>query len=394
MSNNESIFRIEKRLKELFGEKKTSELKAMMDADGAIMTGSFVLRGICNLNWSETDIDIVLSNQIRESALKNWLSSNCRQPQIDVDTFLYGDRMCRRGIITHATKYPFYNTHPVIVGSNTMLAGEAFSVEVIEVAFPRDKLHEFVVKNFDFDICKNVYSIVDGVAELFVHNMDAIQKRNCKFEFGGNCITSMERKVKYERRGFRVDCSQKSLLNNIITHQKRTKDDSNARDFKWILTTTDDIEKIGNQTVVCMNQLLDKTRLDSDYLKDFSEIVHFVSKRAMQTCLSCSFSQIGFTHFHIRGGFHIGNNGAENCELIFVSRYEELCAWNTIIDLCIAFHSLYLPSYVLVWIAEFLPAFRNKKNEEFFSHFEVVRLVQNVNEKFRHQRIEKAKKLK
>jgi hypothetical protein len=275
-----------------------------------------------------------------------------------------------------------------------MFSVEEFSVEVIEVAFPRDNLHEFVVKNFDFDICKNVYNVVDGVAELFVHNMDAIQKRNCKFEFGGNCITSMERKVKYERRGFRVDCSQKSLLNSIVTHQKRTKDDSNARDFKWVLTTTDNLEKIGDQTVVCINQCLDKTHLNSDYLKDLSDIVKYLSKRLLEKCIGCSFSQIGFTHFHLRGGFSITNNGAEECELIIVSRYEELCAWNTIVDLCVAFHSLFLPSYVLVWIAEFLPAFRNKKNEEFFSHLEVVRLVQNVNEKFRHQRIEKAKKLK
>lgn len=185
----QTIKEINNKFQELFSN-QTTDFKKIIKELECVVTGSFILQSILGLFWQETDMDIYIDVKKEDEKSKTIL-----------DYFLT-DKMGYK-IIKHTSSYV-----KSLIGINEVRTydkkNSPYKIQLIVVSTEMN-LHDYVNSNFDFDICKNIYSIDHNNRELLsVYKINEILSRKTKFALNDrNRIgSSVERCKKYQKRGF------------------------------------------------------------------------------------------------------------------------------------------------------------------------------------------------
>ena len=401
MSNDELILRVENDLKKFLGDNKLAGFKEALEKDGGVLTGSFLLRAIGGFKWSFSDIDIFLPALSSPSALKAWLDKDCESAFAMNEFSNYRDSLCNKSLKL-SSKYRFrclLQKEPDTSSYGAEFYESYFSVDIVETSFSGADLEPFIMEHFDFDMVKNTYKVVNGKSQLFVFNPEAISTLRCVFDCGdGDVIYSMNRKLKYEERGFDFDFSMKKTLRKIREQQMLTIDLSERRMI--VATTFYDLGGAHRGIADVGSRCILKNKSDAFEFPNeiIEEIVDTLKDRwsmsrgkirviSPERCHACSFTSCEFPHVHLKGSLLAADMGVICREIVVISRRYELLAWNAIVDLCVGLFPLNFPIYVLIWIAEWLPHFQiyHTNNEDALSHIRVFELVRNINETFRRR---------
>ena len=173
----EYIIKFEKRLKSIFGE-ETDTLKSLLNETGAVVSGSIIVQSILGEEWKNSDIDIYIPSTGEQSPHGNptskideWLLNKLGWKMTNyMAVCRYGDTMSRGQDITWIRNF----------NSNNLAIP---CVQLIHTRLKRDELTEYINTNFDFVICKNVYSVNRKSGLLSISDVAAIVKKQFSFEF-------------------------------------------------------------------------------------------------------------------------------------------------------------------------------------------------------------------
>lgn len=237
--------KINQEFKEIFGD-KNNEFKKLLSETNAIITGSFMIQCMLGEYWEGSDIDIfipVIGNYPNDiwinidtgihdfdaeiSDINNYTFAEIR-PRTIIEDFLF------KNITEDCDETPRYSNFTPILGYNILGvcsydAAKKYKIQVIHVEANKNtnKIKDFVRDTFDFDICKNIYSINNGFENIDFYNeynvfnkilyydpkrlffSDLIDDLNtdegtCFLENQDFPHSSNERLEKYEGRGFKL----------------------------------------------------------------------------------------------------------------------------------------------------------------------------------------------
>lgn len=79
----------------------------------------------------------------------------------------------------------------------------ANNVQIVSVDESKDKMFQFIVDEFDFDICKNMYSRKNNKGFVQIKSFHDIVSKLTPYRFTHNDQTSKFRRDRYETRGFK-----------------------------------------------------------------------------------------------------------------------------------------------------------------------------------------------
>lgn len=89
---------------------------------------------------------------------------------------------------------------------------------MVSVDETKDKMFQFIVDEFDFDICKNMYCRKNNKGFVQIKSFHDITSKLIPYRFTHNDQTSKFRRDRYETRGFKFyeDVSFCSILKSVI----------------------------------------------------------------------------------------------------------------------------------------------------------------------------------
>jgi hypothetical protein len=151
---------INSRLSTIFG-KRLSEFKDILERTGSVISGSFIIQCILSEHWDDSDIDIYVP--IKNNVLTKTPSGN---DVTEIERFLFEEM-----------KYEFkdYDHYGVDLNSDEIEInfvrnykvelGNYKTIQIIQVNMNNnvDKLNDFILESFDFDIFKN---------KIYINNKD------------------------------------------------------------------------------------------------------------------------------------------------------------------------------------------------------------------------------
>ena len=201
---------ITQRLKGIFGD-YWEEFAEVLGKTGALISGSFIIQCILNENWN-TDIDIYLSND-RSASLEQWL---CNQAFLDYGTPAHMYEGLGTNEIVGIIDYAFiekdaieqYKKMRASTARISQLDLDAMrdlnrpKIQLIKVNTP--DIFSFISADFDFDICKNCYSLTNNTPSVNIIALNSIINYSTYFKFKLNANNGMtlQRYLKYCDRGF------------------------------------------------------------------------------------------------------------------------------------------------------------------------------------------------
>lgn len=207
-----------KKLMSIFGD-QYNNLKLILTRLGAVISGSFILQCILDETW-DSDIDFYVSD----------LDNDINRGKSELDYFFYENYLqynyrditnysCNLTITSIRDYLLVKNSNPEV--KNAILATNVYAhrpygktitvndvvydvckLQCIKINCRRDQLIQFIVHDYDFDLCKNVFYFTDS-PHLYIHSLQDIINKTTKFKFTTNKYASKERKLKYEKRGFK-----------------------------------------------------------------------------------------------------------------------------------------------------------------------------------------------
>lgn len=240
------------RLEKIFGD-KISEFYSILQNTGGIISGSYILQCILNEKWDNSDIDIYIPMQDNIITATEW-----DNPKSEMDDFIYGfysifasydsDRYNDIRTPKIISKMKFirnfwlltddynnmetigednlrnfidinndlnndlqlskkirddnkikYNNDNIIINK---LDFKINNIQIILVNIPRDKMTEFINDEYDFDICKNIFSREKNRGDFRIKSFENIVSKTTKFNYTHSEEGSLIRKTKYEKHGF------------------------------------------------------------------------------------------------------------------------------------------------------------------------------------------------
>lgn len=202
------IERLNIKMKDILGD-AWDKVKLELEKVGGVISGSIIIQTILGENW-ETDVDIMLDNtKLTHTQIKHKQISN-------FDDFLYQ---------TLDLKWANYDSmHTYERGQEEIVSVRCYDLKTCKtkvqtVIFKvEDKtMDQFVFSHSDFDICRNVYGIKDGIEYVKVCSMDQIVNRRTRFALGKHVSNSMGRHHKYVSRGFTFTNDVKDAFEQIVT---------------------------------------------------------------------------------------------------------------------------------------------------------------------------------
>lgn len=190
------IRELDTRLQNIFGD-KLNYFKQLLISEDAIISGSFIIQCILGEIWSDSDIDLFIpdfTNQI-------------------FDEFLFNDIEC-------TLKGNVYNTEYLSFGKTVDY--ETKSGQCVQlIKLNENKIDDFMNKNFDFKICKNLY---DGknlkIKDLYniVNKIIDLEDVSVGQKIGDRC-------EKYSRRGFKLINKNLMDMNGVTIYSERKNTD-------------------------------------------------------------------------------------------------------------------------------------------------------------------------
>jgi hypothetical protein len=216
------ISEMKNRLKSVLKE-RYDEFADILERTGVVISGSFIVQCLLNEDWN-TDIDIfvpMIGNKIGKTDSNN--------PTTEIDDLLFQkfhmvqyEAGSRYGHDIHDEKIQWVRTF-----SNTQLytrdengrytrinytprEKKGYDFQVILVNVEKERLSDFIMGNFDFDIVKNVFTFPNNLEIL---KMEEIFNKRTEFKVGDRFGSSVQRAIRYERRGF-------TFLNKNMSYEK------------------------------------------------------------------------------------------------------------------------------------------------------------------------------
>uniref|UniRef100_A0A6C0C6N3 F-box domain-containing protein n=1 Tax=viral metagenome TaxID=1070528 RepID=A0A6C0C6N3_9ZZZZ len=200
--------KINERLLSIFGDNLPA-LKKMMQKTGCVISGSFIIQCLLNETWKDSDIDFYVSTQGNEIT-----KTNSGYNKSAVDDFMY-NVMRYDGSIDD--QYADIENNPIkYVRTYKHLRNMRFDARLIkinpkmqiigiDVAKNANSMFDYIVKTFDFNICKNMY-YYDGYDHIRSNNnFDEIFLKETTFEMPNikqiDIQSNLARYCKYKNRG-------------------------------------------------------------------------------------------------------------------------------------------------------------------------------------------------
>lgn len=209
------ILEIKNRLKKMLGE-SYDEFVSVLSRTGAVISGSFIVQCLLGEEWN-TDIDIfvpMIGNKIGKTDHDN--------PTTEVDDLLFQkfhmvsyQAGCRYGHDIDDEKIKWVRTFSKTQVYRRDVQGRferitdvhreklGYNFQVVLVNVEKEKLCEFIIENFDFDIVKNTFTFSDN--DLKILKLQEIFDKRTEFKVGDRFGSSVQRAIRYEKNGFVFD---------------------------------------------------------------------------------------------------------------------------------------------------------------------------------------------
>ena len=206
------ILEIKNRLKKVLGE-SYDEFVSVSTKTGSVISGSFIVQCLLGEDWN-TDIDIfvpMIGNKIGKTDSDN--------PTTEVDDLLFqkfhmvdyqaGNRYghdindekiqwVRTFSKTQVYRRDANGRYERITNLYREKSGYNFQVVLVNVE--KEKLCDFIMDNFDFDIVKNTFTFSDN--KLKILKLQEIFDKQTEFKVGDRFGSSVQRAIRYEKKGF------------------------------------------------------------------------------------------------------------------------------------------------------------------------------------------------
>lgn len=218
------VRRIGEKMDEFFKDtlqENYEKFKKYMISSNAMITGSFILQHALGERWGSKwdclDIDIFLAVKPVRCDNFDWRvgkregytfynpKEKFKLGYKNLHKLLYKIKDKRHIGNCYVTHSQYHNEF----GENILLRINEYIIgrnifQVVEINKGKfESWQDFIDKTVDFDICKNFFSYMDdGDFILNIGNLESIIQRKAVFNFVHDCKSSLERKEKYEARGF------------------------------------------------------------------------------------------------------------------------------------------------------------------------------------------------
>lgn len=184
------IINIQKRLRNVLGIKYDAFIKYITKYN-IIISGSFIIQCILNEHYGGSDIDLYSYNEMTSETFFDIVNIK----ELDKEQYerfdTYGDLPNIEDIINVYLK----NGHKLQ------------NIRMHEIENYEDA-KKYVLNDFDLNICKNLFSIMDGKPNIYVHNLnnicnkkDVLQKYTKSYKVDPG---TLKRINKYQSRGFEI----------------------------------------------------------------------------------------------------------------------------------------------------------------------------------------------
>lgn len=263
----QTIKEINKRYHNIFGE-HVMEFKRIVKDLECIVTGSFILQCILGLFWEGTDIDIYIKGSKGDYASNTLLDAFFVEVgyKICKTDCTYSD--CLSGIIEVRT-YDKINS--------------LYKMQIIMI-MEEGTLHNYVINNFDFDICKNIYSIgKDDKEKLVIVKINDILSKKTAFSIKDQkrIDKNIERCTKYQERGFDF-INRNTMTYNDFPYAnifELTKINDTDDSYQMVNCDLDKLKAIITDTM-CH---LDRGKAYGDYIKICDNVI-MINKNMFTSC--------------------------------------------------------------------------------------------------------------
>lgn len=195
--NEKIISNVENRLKTLFRENYFEFLR-VLERSGGVISGSFILQCFTGDTW-DSDIDIYVPVSKR-----NPISERDISLYTDLEVWLYEKYHCLGTRNTDATYTGEINNYFITVRDYSIDIADKAQIQVITVDDSRGSAIELINRYFDMDICKNIYTRVDGKAYINIKCPFSIIHKKTVIRPGKFLDNTYNRYKKYKNRGFDI----------------------------------------------------------------------------------------------------------------------------------------------------------------------------------------------
>ncbi len=298
-----TINRSDKIFRDIFND-RVDKFKYILEKTSAIISGSVVIQTILDEKWNDSDIDIYIpvGNMTYESPSENpssllekWLYKNKYKMDSYHAANRYGNNMTKG--------------YQILFIRNYLING--YKLQIINVNVSRENLEDFIISNYDFDICKNILRLKNGAYELKIKSLKSIINKNFNFSYKGNILSSLLRKVKYEKRGFKITIvdTTEELLSQISYKVEGYSDHEYGHGY--IHYTCLDITKFNGCKIPNWPDNVD----DYDNFND-KILKKLLKKHRRDKCSNvCPFDVLGYIHCHLNGN-HIAHGSCHDLVIL------------------------------------------------------------------------------
>jgi hypothetical protein len=183
---NAIIPNIHRRLKQMLNEKYDKFIK-YIDKNSVSISGSFILQCILDEHYEGSDVD-----------LYSYLSYNDEMwySLIDMEDLDETQK-------TLAEDYAILpDIHDVINGH--IKNGQKLQNIQLNNISNYEELKNYIINKYDMDICKNIFTIVNGKSMIYFHNLNKIMNKRDIITDRNIDARRMQRIDKYKSRGFNI----------------------------------------------------------------------------------------------------------------------------------------------------------------------------------------------
>lgn len=205
---------INAKLKDIFKD-KLDEFKKQLNKNGAIIAGSFITQSILNEVWDKSDVDIFIP--VGFNADKNGYITHSYNFATNFEKYIFEQfkylnyEACNRyDNVISKTKINWLREYATENKNYT-------KIQTIQVKVDTEKeMHNFIIYNFDFDICKVIYGIDNNKEYVYIHNLDTILDKNFTFKYTNSVESSLSRYYRYIKRGFKITIPNSKKIHNQL----------------------------------------------------------------------------------------------------------------------------------------------------------------------------------
>jgi hypothetical protein len=310
---------IEKRLSAILGVSKCEKFKEYMEKSGFIISGSFVLQAILNVEWENSDIDVFctgdsargktpggyLSSMFEDFLFDEKLFGQCENYEHVVYDDHYGDCFSNGNFIQHIRKYT--------------ISFQTFETIILDC--DKENLKDYVCNNFDFDIVKNICYVKNNKFVIDIMYPECIANKTFEFKYQKDVMKSIERADKYISRGFTITFNGKpynreAVINSLSASLDINKYiENNFENMKptrlYIYHTNKSLDNYNNRayyTIKPFDEQRNKENFIDIMLDDISGVeTKYNCKSGLKCKSNCSFKDKSHTHLIFdTGHFNFG----------------------------------------------------------------------------------------